>query len=206
MDNYEGESEKQEMIKIAKELLLETPWTFYIHTHSISSNYNNSYYKFRTVNNIHDFWIGFFDVVDWEDFYYNWNNNSCNAISLFRNDIRPEWEHNVNSRGSELGCRDCFDEVTLKTLWTNVVLGCIGENIRHCVGVRVINKSNRSRDLFKVEIWLDTDESYLIDQTSKDVYTNVPEHAQYFTLMYHTDKKTQSRTYASNMLKRCGKK
>ncbi len=187
---------KEEMVKIAKELLLETPWTFFSHTHSISSNYNNSYTKSGTVNNVHDFWCYFHHIANWNSFYnYSMYENSCVAISLFKNDVRPEWEHNVNSNGSEFGCRDNFDQNTLKNLWTDVTLAAIGEQFRHCVGVRVINKSNHKRELFKVEIWLDTNDEILIKETEDDIHKLIPNYAHSFTLMYHMDKKTQARAY-----------
>ena len=61
------------------------------------------------------------------------------AYSLFRDDVKPEWEDPRNSVGGEWCFRDDVHDIDAD--WRDLCLGAIGETLP-CNGVRVIHKNN----------------------------------------------------------------
>jgi translation initiation factor 4E len=70
-------------------------------------------------------------------------------------------------------CRQAFSPELLDLYWQNLVLAVIGEAIEdssdisrtnedHINGVRVLDKS-RNYPLFKVEIWINTRDEFIVD-------------------------------------------
>ena len=79
-------------------------------------------------------------------------------------------------------------------MWYDVLLAAIGENISNCAGVRAINKSNRLRKLFKIEVWMDTVEHNKVQHTRREL-KNVINDDTKFSLMLHQDKHQQACDY-----------
>lgn len=146
------------LLQHAKNLDLDQEWVWYGHQPCGSNTYSKSYIELGRFKTVAEFWqhYNFFPPIGCiHDGTVYCNSMPIVAYSLFRSDIKPEWEHPVNSHGSEWGCRESLDRSTFEILWETYVLGAIGEQIPHCVGIRAINKTNRSRSLHKFEIWLD---------------------------------------------------
>lgn len=190
----------------AAALRLETEWRLYVHTHSISSNYGSAYECIATIRTVADLWRTLQNVPDAAELVSKLvlhKNKRVVAYSLFRGDVRPEWEHNVNSNGSEWGCRDAIHPETLTRMWLHLALAAVGEQLRHCVGARVINKSNRTRQLHKVEVWMSTMTPSCTAETLADVRRTLEgtKHPE-FSLMNHSQKKTQAHDYETCMRKK----
>ena len=119
------------------------------------------------------------------------------AYSIFKQNILPEWEKTNNINGSEWGCREPLSAPLTQTLWRNLVLACIGEQLPHVVGVRYINKCNRLRVIHKLEVWMNTTSSHRVQETFRAI-TRVLSGVQglpHFTLMRHNEKQAQALEY-----------
>jgi len=77
------------------------------------------------------------------------------GFSMFKKNIRPDYDEVVNREGAELACRKYFTPETLDTYWENLVLGLIGETIDEddqICGCRVVDKST-NRPMYRLELW-----------------------------------------------------
>ncbi len=121
--------------------------------------------------------IGGFESV--EDFWRHWrvmpspsklflacpaaSERHVDSISLFIDGVRPEWEDPSNATGCELFCRRPFAPSQLDRLWHALVFGVVGGSLagarEHVTGVRVVNKSSAQRVMYRVEVWLRTEDS-----------------------------------------------
>lgn len=82
---------------------------------------------------------------------------TIDAFSVFKKNIRPEWEDPENRDGAELTCRKGFSTGELDRHWENMVFGLIGEIIdvnNDICGCRVIDKSQKNKTMYKFELWL----------------------------------------------------
>ncbi len=141
------------------QLHLESKWVWYAHFPCISTNYSSSYIEVGSFSTIADFWRLYNNLPCVDHIHrgeVRMQNVPVIAYSLFRENVRPEWEDDVNLHGSEWGCRGILSSDNIEHMWTNLVLAAIGERLSNCVGLRVINKSNKQRVLHKVEVWMDT--------------------------------------------------
>ena len=180
-----------------EELLLETPWCFYVHFIAAPNTYGSSYLLIGKAHTIREFWMLYNNVPDIKSLHEDIIICECRrviAYSLFREGIAPEWEDPINAAGSEWGCRESLSIQMFTKMWLYYVLGAIGEQIDNCVGVRAINKSNRHRELHKIEVWMnvtDHAESQKTRRILSKLYTETPT----FTHMLHSDKKAQTLSY-----------
>lgn len=186
-----------ELLEIAKNLDLEQEWVWYGHHPCGSNTYNKAYIELGRFRTIAQFWQHFNNfpaIGNIHDGTVYCNNMPIVAYSLFRSDVKPEWEHPVNSRGSEWGCRESLDRKTFETLWLGYVLGAIGEQIPHCVGIRAINKSNRTRFLHKLEVWLNKIDHASVHE-SRQILLEMVDNPPKFSFMPHQTKQTQAVEY-----------
>tara|TARA_B110000046_G_scaffold105808_1_gene113305 strand:- start:114 stop:650 length:537 start_codon:yes stop_codon:yes gene_type:complete len=150
-----------------------------------------------TFGNVADFWrhVNNFPSVDAiHDGTIRINGVPVIAYSLFRKGILPEWEDPVNITGSEWGCRESLDAEQFKVLWQSFIVGAIGEQIAHCVGIRAINKSNRLRHLHKIEVWMDTLDTAAVQECRRSL-SNLVQSTPRFSLMPHQEKQHQAFEY-----------
>ena len=190
----------------ASQLYFETPWVWYGHFPSGSLNYGTSYIKLGRFESIKQFWQLFnhFPPIDSiHDGCVFYDRQPIVAYSLFRDGVDPEWEHPRNLIGSEWGCRETLCRERFHHLWKEYVLGAIGENIPHCVGVRAINKSNRNRCLHKVEIWMDKTDIPSIQACRRSLTKLVPDSPR-FVHMPHQEKQSQAFEYQKRRRTRNG--
>ena len=151
---------------------LSNTWTFFVHYYCNNNNYGSNYGRIYSFSTIQDFWRLYnnFPTADQlVSSYILHDHKSINAFSLFKDNIRPEWEHNKNMYGSEWGCRNIYSEEEFKNVWNNLVLAAIGNKIRNCTGVRAVNKSISYKTYVKIEIWLSTCEETLVNESFEDI-------------------------------------
>ena len=192
-------------------LHLECPWVMYVHTFSISSNYGTSYSKVGAFQTVAKFWELFNNMPAihhlHSDIYLD--GKRVIAYSLFKNNIRPEWEYNTNAHGSDWGCRQILSVSEMHDIWFALVLAAVGERIRNCIGVRVINKTNRNRELHKIEIWLDTCNQKAVKDTYDDIEISLSESGlemPNFAFMNHEEKQCQAYEYKKKRNEYCKRK
>lgn len=172
-------------------------WVMYAHLQSISSTYYSSYISLGEIYTIADFWRLINNIPSAKDLHSStivWHGKRIVAYSLFKEDITPEWEHPINEQGCEWGCRENMSSDLFNQMWSSLILLSVNDQIDNVAGVRCINKSNRVRSMYKIELWLDSNnEADTIH--AKDMIDAMLPHHPLFTLMYHQDKQDQASEY-----------
>lgn len=181
-------------------LPLTHTWSLYAHLQAVSSTFQSSYLKLAEMTNIKDFWCVFNNIASCQDLHTNIvviDNKRIIAYSFFKDDITPEWEHPTNYAGSEWGCREHMSAMTFESLFASLVVAAANDELEHVVGVRCINKCNRTRSLFKIEVWMDTcepDVTHTVWQHIEAISAQCEEQPV-FTLLDHQDKQTKAYEY-----------
>ena len=177
---------------------LENNWTLYAHYESESLNYGSSYTVLANFNTVEDFWRNFNNIPEVSvltscDKYISLNSKRVVAYSLFKKNIKPEWEEFENKNGSEWSCRQEINNNDVKLLWRNLCLDCIGENI-DVLGIRIVNKNNTYQMYSKIELWMSSvqDPVQVYTQFSssfRELEDSLRCDIPVFTLLYHDNKK-----------------
>lgn len=178
-------------------LELESEWVWYAHFPCGSTNYGNSYVPIGTFSTIGDFWRhvhAFPSIETMHAGLVRCQGMQVVAYSIFRQNVKPEWEDSTNIEGSEWGCRESLEVDRFSNLWINYIMGAVGETIPHCVGIRAINKSNRQRHLHKIEVWMDCIDTPSVQECRRSLTVLVPSSPR-FTHMPHQDKQVQAIEY-----------
>lgn len=192
-------------------ITFSSKWTLYANLQSMSITYSNSFVKIGSAQNISDFWRLFNNIPSALDLHSKAvyvNNNEIVAYSFFRDDITPEWEHPINLKGSEWGCRENIEASEFETLWNYLILSVVNEEFNNVVGIRCINKTNRIRVVYKIEIWMDTCDEECTIKTKNDI-DNILDKLGLkldFTLMLHEQKQSQASEYSKKKMKKIYKK
>jgi hypothetical protein len=82
--------------------------------------------------------------------------NSIESLQIFKKGVRPMWEDVANANGGEWQARSSFDLSTLSSVWENLVMGLVGEQIDagdEITGARVVDKSRGRNMVFRLELW-----------------------------------------------------
>ena len=195
-----------DVAELATTLTFETPWVFYAHLPCASTNYVASYIVIGRFTTIAEFWRLYNnipDILHIHDGNVRINGQMIIAYSLFRDGVLPEWEDAVNLKGSEWGCRENLERATFADIWKAYVLGAIGELIPHCVGIRAINKSNRSRRLHKIEVWMDKTDTKCTQECRRSL-SALYEESPKFAYIPHQEKQNQAIEYNNRKKRRHG--
>ena len=179
-----------------KTLYLNTKWTFYIHVHSVSLTFATSFLKAAEVYTVADFWC-LMNNISCKDLHSNllmFEGKRVTTFSFFKEDITPEWEHSINYQGCEWGCREELTDKTFEKLFIGLTLKCVNSEFNNVVGIRCINKSNKLRDLFKIEIWMEmsTEEEINFVKQNIDELCQQYETSLLFTLLSHKEKQDKA--------------
>jgi len=92
--------------------------------------------------------------------------------SLFKKGILPDWEDPKNATGGCWYCRQYLQPEFLDHYWQNLVRGVVEAKIEneqhtcleHVNGVRIDDKSKGKHPLYKIEIWIDTNDAQIRDR------------------------------------------
>ena len=127
---------------------------------------------------------------------------SVESIQLFKKGIKPEWEDVANANGGEWTVRKPFDLRTgeLDTLWENLVMGLVGEQIDdgdEICGARVVDKSRGRQSIFRLEMWYRDSSKEDVNRSLRDKMVECLNHGQSnnpagnlsFEKVSHNDKK-----------------
>jgi hypothetical protein len=142
-----------------KKIFFSERFAFYIHLQSISETFTQSYIKVCDIETVHDFWSILNNVPSCESLHSNLifiDGKRVVAYSFFKENVKPEWEDSTNFLGSEWGCRENMSSDEFANNFISVALSLLNDEFSSAVGVRCINKSNRVRDLYKIEVWMST--------------------------------------------------
>lgn len=186
-----------------KTLSFKNEWNVYIHFGSISQTYNNSYLKIGTIKSVYDFWSFQQHMPSTNDLYHHWislDGRKVVAYSIFKHSVTPEWEDYVNASGSEWGCRENLSDEQFNHMWFWLRLMLCNDQLPNVVGIRCINKSNRLRTIFKIELWMNSCNRHVTEKV-KNILDDAF-HGPEFTLMFHSDKQSQAFEYTKKKMKK----
>lgn len=190
--------QEPDKIKFNDKYELEDNWTLYLHTQSHSDNYSMSYMKTcsfdtcegwaRFINNLPD--AGTLLSKNQEVWM---EDERIVAYSLFKNNIKPEWEEEMNYNGCEWGCREELDLKSATDMWVTLTASMACGEL-DALGVRVVNKNIPHRNLSKIEVWLSQ------KHDPAEVYSSIQQilcsinidKIPNFHLLYHDSKKKEA--------------
>lgn len=144
---------------------LENKWCFWEHQKGDNQNYTNQMHQLGTFNTVEDFWCYKNNLPNPSDIFFTQtggekrftDRGAVDAYSLFKTNIRPEWEDPNNASGCELFCRTGMTPEDLDKKWELLLLGTVGETIDpadEICGVRVVDKSRGSNPIYRLEVWM----------------------------------------------------
>merc|ERR1719277_1607864 len=86
--------------------------------------------------------------------------NAVEALMIFRDGVRPEWEDEANASGGhfQFQLKPVLGGGQIDEYWNNLVLGMIGATIKPAdmiTGVRLVDKLSgaRASDVIRIEVW-----------------------------------------------------
>lgn len=176
-----------------KTLYFPNKWRIYAHLHSICMTYVNSCIKLCEIKSISDYWqvMQNLPIIELYENRVYMKGEKVTSFSIFKENITPEWEHPENLHGAEWGCRENITLDSFKSMWDELTIALVNNEFEHVVGVRCINKSNKSRVLYKIEIWMNTSKNDEIMKEKKKIDRLLKTDIT-FTLMYHEDKQSHA--------------
>tara|TARA_B110000008_G_scaffold187223_1_gene186032 strand:+ start:152 stop:739 length:588 start_codon:yes stop_codon:yes gene_type:complete len=189
-------------------LFFEEPWVLYGHVYSGSFMYLNSYIFLGKVSSIGDYFNLFHHAPSASQLYNQTiilEGKKTVAFSFFKHNVLPEWEDPINKKGSEWGCRDNIPGGLFQTMWDTFTLAAVNSEFDNVVGVRCINKTNKGRLLYKIEIWMDTDDIVKANSVLEKMKSLFDTDLPLFIHMLHEDKQQQANEYSKKKKKQCNK-
>jgi len=154
---------------------LESEWVIWEHRapDKNSKSYEDNMAKLCEVATIEDFWKAFNNIPKPSQLFYDgrtkkkFADRTVESFSVFKKNIKPEWEDAMNRAGAEWFCRKAFQMPQLDDFWTNLVLGMIGETIDtadEICGARVVDKSVGTRCMYRLELWFRKKDQSIADE------------------------------------------
>ena len=143
---------------------LNDTWTVYFHAKNSQKKYNDNTERLIEFNTIEDFWRIFNNIPQPTDMFSQPGPKKIlkrtgevpGAISVFRSNSYPTWEHETNFKGFEWSLRKYKDFYEFNTLWISLLLIIIGENFNHSEilkGVRIVDCTVDYKIMYRIECW-----------------------------------------------------
>lgn len=143
---------------------LESEWVMWEHRapDKNSKSYEDNMAKLCEFATVEDFWRLWNNIPKPSQIFYDgrtrkrFKERSVESFSLFKKNIKPEWEDPMNRTGAEWFCRKMFPMPQLDAFWQDLVLGMVGETIDpadEICGARVVDKSTNGRQMYRLELW-----------------------------------------------------
>lgn len=144
---------------------LESEWVIWEHRSpdKNSKSYEDNMEKLCEVATVEDFWRAWNNIPKPSAIFYDGRNRkkfkdrTVESFSLFKKNIKPEWEDPMNRTGAEWFCRKAFAAPQLDEYWLTLALSMIGETLEggdEICGARVVDKSTGQRQMFRLELWI----------------------------------------------------
>ena len=145
-----------------EECRLPCSWSLYCHTEGTHENYKHLYHHLCDMHVIGD-WLRC--VNSWDPVYFFLaphehimiHGKKICTLSLFRKDVRPEWEDSENACGSTITMRVplCVSVEETRKVWDDMVCDCIRGGMHDAVvGFQMIQKWMKRQPCVKFDVWL----------------------------------------------------
>jgi translation initiation factor 4E len=170
----------------AKDPQLRYTWTIWeqiLQTDVKNANYSDATHQVASFGTVKDFWKYWnhlpqpSELLDGKKFVRetNGNRNIVDALMLFRDGVRPEWEDSTNATGGhfQFQLKPNLGGGTIDEFWNNIVLGMIGGTIEPAemvTGVRLVDKLNQKQSSVRIEVWFSNfDDTEKVDKLQKSL-------------------------------------
>mmetsp|Transcript_23724 Transcript_23724/g.37768 ORF Transcript_23724/g.37768 Transcript_23724/m.37768 type:complete len:227 (-) Transcript_23724:146-826(-) len=175
--------ESEEMIK--KDLPLRYPWAIWeqiMQSTDKGANYADATHKVAQFTTVQEFWKLWNHMPQPSELLEQKRMvreqpdglHVIDAIMIFREDIRPEWEDKMNATGGhfQFQLKPQIGGGQVDEYWNNLVLGMIGATIEPAnmiTGVRLVDKLSgpRAANVIRLEIWFSNFDDTAAVQTLK---------------------------------------
>lgn len=134
------------------------------------ASYSDATHKVASIKTVKDFWKYWNHLPQPSELLQNKKfvrvaddgsgaQNVVDAIMIFRDGIKPEWEDKINMHGGhfQFQLKPTTNPGQLDEYWNNLVLGLVGSTIdpTHMItGIRLVDKLNTSRgSSIRIEVW-----------------------------------------------------
>jgi len=144
---------------------LQNVWSVWEHRKAAAAgDYGSNMTKICTFNTIEGFWrfMNFTpcpsDTFTTDGGASKFGSRDVEGISVFKKDIRPEWEDPKNMHGGEFFIRKSMSAAQLDQWWEDLLLGTVGETIDPTdviTGVRIVDKSLKGKLAYRLEVWFE---------------------------------------------------
>jgi len=183
----ENVDEKDELLK--KELPLRFTWVIWEQIMQSSdgkaAQYSDATHKVAPFSTVQDFWKLWNHMPQPSELLEQKRMvreqadglHVIDAIMIFRDNIRPEWEDKMNSNGGhfQFQLKPNVGGGQIDEYWNNIVLGMVGATIepsQMITGVRLVDKLNGPRQAngIRLEVWFtNIDDQTAVAQLRKNV-------------------------------------
>jgi len=144
---------------------LESEWVMWEHRarDKNSKSYENNMAQLAEFATVEDFWRLWNNIPKPSQIFYDgrtrkkFKEHRVESFSVFKKNIKPEWEDPMNRAGAEWFCSETFSMPQLDELWQDLVLGMVSETIDptdEICGARVVDKSSNGRQMYRLELWI----------------------------------------------------
>jgi len=169
---------------------LASPWSWFAHTQvkdlTKNTNFNDGLVLLGNFDTVQSFWCHYNNIPTPDKIFCGtkvlflpdtFGNKGCTVVgmAIFRQGVQPAWEDARNKAGCNLCIRQKFDSEFLKSLWQDLTLLLINEELGDsAVGVRLTFRYDRRNILcHKLEIWCDDIETTFLFDVLKKQYPHL---------------------------------
>jgi hypothetical protein len=166
----------------APEHPLQNEWSVWEHRKATAAgDYGSNMTKMCSFNTVEGFWrfLNFTpcpsDMFTTDQGSTKFNDRDVEGISVFKKEVRPEWEDPKNMHGGEFFIRKTLSVAQLDQWWEDLLLGIIGETVdptEVITGVRVVDKSTKGKVLYRLEVWFECNaenDPQLVEQIKENI-------------------------------------
>jgi len=161
-------------VDLSKDPSLRNRWVLWEQITSDNSkgqNYSDATHKVASISTVKEFWKYWNHlpqpsellqnkkfVREGEDQNGKPTESMIDAIMIFKEGIKPEWEDKLNSTGGHFPftLKTSLGGGTVDEYWNNLVLGMIGSTIEPAemiTGIRLVDKLGARAPCIRIEVW-----------------------------------------------------
>ena len=137
---------------------LTSSWTCYAHKYLTKGGYTNALVALVSFDTIESFWRFHNNMPRLSSCFAKGrmlkaSGDAMSSLSIFKEDITPEWEHVKNVGGVICEYKGCYPIAEIEETWQTIVIEAIrGAAPDTLNGVRIVYKPGK-RPFYKLELW-----------------------------------------------------
>tara|TARA_B100001094_G_C18170082_1_gene794554 strand:- start:1501 stop:2127 length:627 start_codon:yes stop_codon:yes gene_type:complete len=159
-------TEAQEEPSVDEKHPFQYKWVVWEHRNDCQ-NYADNINPVCSFDTVEDFWAHWIYLPQPVEFFYAPRQprklvygRSVVSYSIFRENIKPEWEDPIACKGGEWRIRRFKNLDEVNSIWEEIALLVLGGSLKHSeniIGIRVVDSSHATSNkaMYNVEIWFD---------------------------------------------------